>query len=38
MDPPLGCKPIRTKWLWKNKKGEKRRGGEKQVDICGARV
>jgi hypothetical protein len=23
VDPPLGCKPIGTKWLWKNKEGEK---------------
>jgi hypothetical protein len=22
-DPPLGCKPIGTKWVWKNKEGEK---------------
>jgi hypothetical protein len=22
-DPPPGCKPIRTKWVWKNKEGEK---------------
>jgi hypothetical protein len=21
--PPLGCKPIGTKWVWKNKEGEK---------------
>jgi hypothetical protein len=23
VDPPPGCKPIGTKWLWKNKEGEK---------------
>jgi surface antigen len=23
VDPPLGCKPIGTKWMWKNKEGEK---------------
>jgi hypothetical protein len=23
VDPPPGCKPIRTKWVWKNKEGEK---------------
>jgi hypothetical protein len=23
VDPPPGCKPIGTKWLWKNKDGEK---------------
>jgi hypothetical protein len=23
VDPPLGCKPIGTKWEWKNKEGEK---------------
>jgi hypothetical protein len=23
VDPPLKCKPIGTKWVWKNKKGEK---------------
>jgi hypothetical protein len=23
VDPPLGCKPIRTKLVWKNKEGEK---------------
>jgi hypothetical protein len=23
VDPPLGCKPIQTKWAWKNKEGEK---------------
>jgi hypothetical protein len=23
VDPPTGCKPIGTKWVWKNKKGEK---------------
>jgi hypothetical protein len=23
VDPPPGCKPIGTKWVWKNKKGEK---------------
>jgi hypothetical protein len=22
-DPPRGCKPIGTKWVWKNKEGEK---------------
>jgi hypothetical protein len=22
-DPPPGCKPIVTKWVWKNKEGEK---------------
>jgi hypothetical protein len=22
-DPPLGCKLIGTKWVWKNKEGEK---------------
>jgi hypothetical protein len=22
-DPPPGCKPIGTKWVWKNKEGEK---------------
>jgi hypothetical protein len=22
-DPPSGCKPIETKWVWKNKEGEK---------------
>jgi surface antigen len=21
--PPPGCKPIGTKWVWKNKEGEK---------------
>jgi hypothetical protein len=24
VDPPLGCKPIGTKWVWKNKEKEKR--------------
>jgi hypothetical protein len=23
VDPPPGCKPIGTKWVWKNKEGEK---------------
>jgi hypothetical protein len=23
VDPPPGCKPIGTKWAWKNKEGEK---------------
>jgi hypothetical protein len=23
VDPPPGCMPIGTKWVWKNKKGEK---------------
>jgi hypothetical protein len=23
VDPPLGCKKIRIKWVWKNKEGEK---------------
>jgi hypothetical protein len=23
VDPPLGCKPIETKWVWKNKEREK---------------
>jgi hypothetical protein len=23
VDPPLGCKPIGTKWVWMNKEGEK---------------
>jgi hypothetical protein len=23
VDPPPGCKPIGTKWEWKNKEGEK---------------
>jgi hypothetical protein len=23
VDPPPGCKPIGTKWLWKHKEGEK---------------
>jgi hypothetical protein len=23
VDPPPGCKPIGTKWLWENKDGEK---------------
>jgi hypothetical protein len=23
VDLPLGCKPIGTKWVWKNKEGEK---------------
>jgi hypothetical protein len=23
VDPLLGCKPIGTKWVWKNKEGEK---------------
>jgi hypothetical protein len=23
VDPPLGCKLIETKWVWKNKEGEK---------------
>jgi hypothetical protein len=23
VDPPPRCKPIGTKWVWKNKKGEK---------------
>jgi hypothetical protein len=23
VDPPLGCKPIGTKWVWKNKEEEK---------------
>jgi hypothetical protein len=22
VEPPPGCKPIGTKWLWKNKEGE----------------
>jgi hypothetical protein len=22
VEPPSNCKPIRTKWLWKNKEGE----------------
>jgi hypothetical protein len=22
VDPPPGCKPIKTKWVWKNKEGE----------------
>jgi hypothetical protein len=23
VDPPPGCKPIGTKWVWNNKEGEK---------------
>jgi hypothetical protein len=23
VDPPPGCKPIGTKWVWKNKEGQK---------------
>jgi hypothetical protein len=23
VEPPSGCKPIGTKWVWKNKEGEK---------------
>jgi hypothetical protein len=23
VDPPPGCKPIGTKWVWKHKEGEK---------------
>jgi hypothetical protein len=23
VDPPPGCKPIGTKWMWKNKEGER---------------
>jgi hypothetical protein len=23
VDPPPGCKPIGTKWVWKKKEGEK---------------
>jgi hypothetical protein len=23
VDPPPGCKPIGTKWVWKNKEGDK---------------
>jgi hypothetical protein len=23
VDPPPGCKPVGTKWVWKNKEGEK---------------
>jgi hypothetical protein len=23
VEPPPGCKPIETKWVWKNKEGEK---------------
>jgi hypothetical protein len=23
VDPPPGCKPIRTEWVWKKKEGEK---------------
>jgi hypothetical protein len=23
VDPPPGCKPTGTKWVWKNKEGEK---------------
>jgi hypothetical protein len=23
VDPPPGCKPIGTKWVWKTKEGEK---------------
>jgi hypothetical protein len=23
VDPPLGCKPIGTKWVWKDKEEEK---------------
>jgi hypothetical protein len=23
VDPPTGCKPIGTKWVWKNNEGEK---------------
>jgi hypothetical protein len=22
VEPPPNCKPIRTKWVWKNKEGE----------------
>jgi hypothetical protein len=32
VDPPPGCKLIGTKWVWKNKEGEK------QVEVGGARV
>jgi hypothetical protein len=37
VDPPPRCKLIGTKWVWKNK-GRERRGGEKQVEVSGARV
>jgi hypothetical protein len=33
VEPPLGCKPFGTKWVWKNKEGE-RLSGEKQVKAC----
>jgi hypothetical protein len=33
VDPPPGCKPIGTKWVWKNKEGEKGEV-EKQVEVC----
>jgi hypothetical protein len=26
VDPPLGCKPIETKWVWKNKEREREKG------------
>jgi hypothetical protein len=28
VDPPPWCKPIGTKWVWKNKEGEKGEVGE----------
>jgi hypothetical protein len=42
VDPPPGCKPIGTKWVWKNKHGEKgevvrnksERGNRLRGDLC----
>jgi hypothetical protein len=30
VEPPPNCKPIGTKWVWKNKEGE---NGEEQVEV-----
>jgi hypothetical protein len=34
VEPPPGCKPIGTKWVWKNKEGEKGEVVRNKVKAC----
>jgi hypothetical protein len=38
VDPPPGCKPNGTKWVWKNKEGEKGEVVKKKVKTCCSRI